>query len=197
MLCKAWGYEDLFTGFHWIFHKNFFRFRIPVRKAGSPPRLIHLLISWDILTRFVVSKITTSLNLSRDFRKKLWKRFNPFMNQRLKRFYLKNSERISRISPGIFCFKKEQPLIPIQIKMIRKELVHRILEFESHLSQLTCGQIRINLSFLFRLTLFEAEYIIVKKGSEKWKELTSPPGLKRLETMVSGKGARPKEAEGF
>jgi hypothetical protein len=69
------------------------------------------------------------------------------MNQRLKRFCLKNSERISKNFLKIFCFKKEQSLIPIQIKMIRKELV--------------------NFSFLFRLTLFEAEYIIVKKGSEK------------------------------
>jgi len=99
-------------------------------------------------------KIADLSNLSRDFRKKLWKRFNPFMNQRLKRFCLKNSERISKNFLKIFCFKKEQSLIPIQIKMIRKELVHRI-------------QVRINFSFLFRLTLFEAEYIIVKKGSEK------------------------------
>ncbi|MDP3025397.1 MAG: hypothetical protein Q8O10_07655 [candidate division Zixibacteria bacterium] len=99
-------------------------------------------------------KIVDLSNLSRDFRKKLWKRFNPFMNQRLKRFYLKNSERISRISSGIFDFKKEQSLIPIQIKTIRKKLVHRI-------------QIRINLSFLFPLTLLEAEYIITEKGSEK------------------------------
>jgi len=92
-------------------------------------------------------KIADLSNLSRDFRKKLWKRFNSFMNQRLKRFCLKNSERISKNFLKIFCFKKEQSLIPIQIKMIRKELV--------------------NFSFLFRLTLFEAEYIIVKKGSEK------------------------------
>jgi len=82
------------------------------------------------------------------------------MNQRLKRFYLKNSERISRISSGIFDFKKEQSLIPIQIKTIRKKLVHRI-------------QIRINSFFLFRLTLLEAEYIITEKGVKNEKDISA------------------------
>lgn len=82
------------------------------------------------------------------------------MNQRLKRFCLKNSERISKNFLKIFCFKKEQSLIPIQIKMIRKELVHRI-------------QIRINLSFLFRLTLLVAEYIITEKGVKNEKNVSA------------------------
>lgn len=82
------------------------------------------------------------------------------MNQRLKRFYLKNSERISKNFLKIFCFKKEQSLIPIRNKMIRKKLVHRI-------------QIRINFSFLFRLTLLEAEYIITEKGVKNEKDISA------------------------
>ena len=57
--------------------------------------------------------------------------------------------------------------------MIRKKLVHRILEFESHLSQLTCGQIWINFSFLFHLTLLEREYIITEKGVKNEKNVSA------------------------
>lgn len=89
------------------------------------------------------------------------------MNQRLKRFYRKNSKNFLEIFKTIFCFKAKPSLILIQNKMIRKKLVHRILEFES------CGQIRINFSFLFRLTLLEAEYIITEKGVKNEKNVSA------------------------
>ncbi len=67
----------------------------------------------------------------------------------------------------IFCSKAKHSLILIQNKMIRKKLVHRILEFES------CGQIWINFSFLFRLTLLESEYIITEKGVKNEKNVSA------------------------
>lgn len=89
------------------------------------------------------------------------------MNQRLKRFYRKNSKNFLEIFKNNFCFKAKQSLILIRNKMIRKKPVHRILEFES------CGQIRINFSFLFRLTLLEAEYIITEKGVKNEKNVSA------------------------
>ncbi len=82
------------------------------------------------------------------------------MNQRLKRFYIRNSKELLGNIQRRFSLKGKPSLILIQNRTIRKKPVHRIQAPLSH-------------SFLFRLTLLWPEYIITKKGEKNEKNVSA------------------------